>query len=117
MKSILLITERLDANTDNLIQELRHRGQSYVRWNLDHFPRDSFLTFRATGTGFDGTIETEGRIVSFDDISSVWYRSYQASGFPNGLNPDQRQFAEQEVEMVLEALPAVTNWQWVNDPR
>jgi glutathione synthase/RimK-type ligase-like ATP-grasp enzyme len=117
MKSILVITEQLDPNADNLIQELRHRGAPYVRWNLDHFPLDSSLTFRATATGFDGTIETEGRVVPFQDIGSVWYRTYQASGFPAGLNSDQRQFAEQEAEMVLEALPAVTNWQWINDPR
>jgi glutathione synthase/RimK-type ligase-like ATP-grasp enzyme len=75
------------------------------------------LTYRATATGFEGAIETDGRVVPFDDIGSVWYRTYRASGFPAGLNSDQREFAEQEAEMALEALPLVTNWQWINDPR
>jgi hypothetical protein len=67
------------------------------------------LTYRATATGFEGAIETDGRVVPFDDIGSVWYRTYRASGFPAGLNSDQREFAEQEAEMALEALPLVTN--------
>ncbi len=117
MKSILLITEQFDPNVDNLIQELLHRGIPYLRWNLDHYPQDSSLTYRATATGFEGAIETDGRVVSFDDIGSVWYRTYRASGFPAGLNSDQREFAEQEAEMALEALPLVTNWHWINDPR
>jgi glutathione synthase/RimK-type ligase-like ATP-grasp enzyme len=75
------------------------------------------LTYRATATGFEGAIETDGRVVPFDDIGSVWYRTYRASGFPAGLNSDQREFAEQEAETALEALPLVTNWQWINDPR
>jgi glutathione synthase/RimK-type ligase-like ATP-grasp enzyme len=117
LKSILLITEQFDPNADNLIQELRHRGTPYVRFNLDRYPQGSSLTYRATATGFEGAIETDGRVVPLEDIGSVWYRAYRASGFPAGLKPDQREFAEQEAEMVLEALPAVTNWQWINDPR
>ena len=117
MKSILLITEQLDPNVDNLIQELLRRGISYLRWNLDRYPQDSSLTYRATTTGFEGAIETDGRVVSFDDIGSVWYRTYRASGFPAGLNSDQREFAGQEAEMALEALPLVAKWQWINDPR
>ena len=117
MKSILLISEQFDPNVDNLIQILLQRGIPYLRWNLDRYPQDSSLTYQATATRFEGAIETDGRIVSFDDIGSVWYRAYRASGFPAGLNPDQREFAEHEAEMVLEALPLVTNWQWINDPR
>jgi glutathione synthase/RimK-type ligase-like ATP-grasp enzyme len=117
MKSILLITEQLDPNVDNLIQELLRRGIPYLRWNLDRYPQDSSLTYRATTTNFEGAIETDGRTVSFDDIGSVWYRTYRASGFPAGLNSDQREFAGQEAEMALEALPLVTKWQWINDPR
>ena len=117
MKSILLITEQFDPNVDNLIQELLRRGIPYLRWNLDRYPQDSSLTYRATTTGFEGAIETDGRVVSFDDIGSVWYRTYRASGFPAGLNSDQREFAGQEAEMALEALPLVAKWQWINDPR
>ena len=117
MKSILLITEQFDPNVDNLIQELLRRGIPYLRWNLDHYPQDSSLTYRATTTGFEGAIETDGRVASFDDIGSVWYRTYRASGFPAGLNSDQREFAGQEAEMALEALPLVAKWQWINDPR
>jgi glutathione synthase/RimK-type ligase-like ATP-grasp enzyme len=117
MRSILLVTEEFDPNADNLIQELLHRGIPYLRWNLDRYPQDSSLTYRSSATGFEGAIETDGRVVSFDDIGSVWYRTYRASGFPAGLSASQREFAQQEAEMAVEALPLVTKWQWINDPR
>lgn len=117
MKSILLITEQYDANADNLIQELWRRGLPYVRWNLDRYPQESRLTYQATASGFEGEIETDGRVVAFEDIGSVWYRTYRASGFPATLTADQREFAEHEAEMALESLPVVTGWRWINDPR
>jgi glutathione synthase/RimK-type ligase-like ATP-grasp enzyme len=117
MKSILLITEEFDPNTDNLIRELLHRGIPYVRWNLDRYPQHSSLTYRATATSFEGAIETDGRLVAFEDTGSVWYRTYRASGFPDRLNSDQREFAAQEAEMALDALPLVTDWRWINEPR
>ncbi len=117
MKSILLITEQFDPNTDNLIQELLRRGIHYVRWNLDRYPQHSSLSYRATATGFEGVIETDGRVVPLDHIGSVWYRTYRASGFPGHLKSVQREFAEQEAEMALAALPLVTNWRWINHPR
>jgi glutathione synthase/RimK-type ligase-like ATP-grasp enzyme len=117
MKTVLLITEQYDVNADNLIQELRRREVPCVRWNLDRYPHGSSLTYQATATAFEGAIETDGRVVPFEDIGSVWYRTYRATGFPAGLKPEQREFAAHEAEMALEALPATTNWQWINDPR
>src|ERR1700741_2798969 len=102
MKTILLITEQYDANADNLIQELRRRQVPCVRWNLDQYPHGSSLTYQAMATAFAGTITTDGRVVPFEEIGSVWYRSYRASGLPAGLKPEPREFAAQEAEMALE---------------
>jgi glutathione synthase/RimK-type ligase-like ATP-grasp enzyme len=117
MKSILLISEQFDPSVDNLIQVLRHRDVPYVRWNLDRYPSESSVTFRSSTSGLEGTVQTDGRSVSLDTIGSVWYRAYRARGFPEGFSVDQRQFAEQEAEMVIEALPVVADWQWINHPR
>jgi glutathione synthase/RimK-type ligase-like ATP-grasp enzyme len=103
------ILQKAHCAADLYLDDCKHRAACGTH------PR--VLTYRATATGFEGAIETDGRVVPFDDIGSVWYRTYRASGFPAGLNSDQREFAEQEAEMALEALPLVTNWQWINDPR
>jgi len=117
MKTILLVTEQFDPTADCLIQVLRGRGCPVLRWNLDRYPQDSTLTYRALGHEFGGSIATEGRIVPFDHIGSVWYRASRCSGFPTGLKPEELEFAAREAESVLTSLPLITDWLWINEPR
>ncbi len=117
MKTILLVTEQFDPTADHLIQVLRQRGCPVLRWNLDRYPRDSTLTYRASAHEFGGSIATDDRIVPFDVIGSVWYRASRSRGFPTGLKPEEREFAAREAESVLGSLPLVTDWHWINEPR
>ncbi len=117
MKTILLITEQFDPTADNLIQVLRQRGCPVLRWNLDRYPQDSTLTYRVTAHEFGGSIATEGRLVPFDLIGSVWYRASRCRGFPAGLNSEELAFAAREAESALNSLPLVTDWRWLNEPR
>jgi len=117
MKTILLITEQYDPTADNLIQVLRRRGCPVLRWNLDCYPKGSALTYRASAQAFEGAIATDGRVVPFDEIGSVWYRALRCSGFPPDLDSKEQAFAAHEAESMLNALSLVTDWHWVNDPR
>ena len=117
MKTILLITEQFDPTADHLIQVLRRRGCPVLRWNLDRYPQDSTLTYRASADELGGSIATEGRIAPFDLIGSVWYRASHCRGFPPGLKPQEREFAAREAESALNSLPLVTDWRWMNEPR
>ena len=117
MKTILLITEQFDPTADYLIQVLRRRGCPLLRWNLDRYPQDSALTYRASGRGFGGSIATEGRTAPFEDIGSVWYRASRSRGFPVGLKPQELEFAVCEAESALNSLPLATDWRWMNEPR
>jgi hypothetical protein len=93
MKTILLVTEQFDPTADHLIQVLRRRGCPVLRWNLDRYPQESTLTYRASAYQFGGSIATEGRIVPLDLIGSVWYRASRCRGFPAGLKPEEVEFA------------------------
>jgi glutathione synthase/RimK-type ligase-like ATP-grasp enzyme len=117
MKTILLVTEQFDPAADHLIQVLRRRGCPVLRWNLDRYPQDSTLTYRASSHDVGGTIATEGRVVPFERIGSVWYRASRPRGFPAGLKPEEFAFAEREAESALNSLPLVTDWHWINEPR
>ncbi|HLZ05619.1 MAG TPA: hypothetical protein VKR55_26145 [Bradyrhizobium sp.] len=117
MKTVLLITEQFDPTADQLIQVLRGRSCPVLRWNLDRYPQDSTLTYRASGDGLNGSIATDGRIVPFDAIGSAWYRASRCSGFPAGLKPEEREFAAREAESTLGSLPLVADWHWINEPR
>jgi len=117
MKTILLVTEQFDPTADHLIQVLRRRGCPVLRWNLDRYPQESTLTYRASARGFDGSIATEGRIVPLDLIGSVWYRAWHCSGFPANLKPEELEFAAREAESAINSLPLVSDWHWINEPR
>lgn len=117
MKTILLVTEQFDPTSDNLIQVLRERGRPVLRWNLDRYPQASTLTYRVTAHEFGGSIATEGRLVPFDLIGSVWYRASRCRGFPADLKPEELAFAAREAESALNSLPLVTDWRWINEPR
>ena len=36
---------------------------------------------------------------------------------PTDLKPEEREFATREAESALQSLSAVTDWQWINEPR
>ena len=117
MKTILLVTEQFDPTADYLIQVLRRRGCPVLRWNLDRYPQDSTLTYRASVDELGGSIATEGRIVPFDLIGSVWYRASRCRGFPADLQPEELEFAGREAESALNSLPLVADWHWINKPQ
>lgn len=75
------------------------------------------MTYRASTHELGGSIATEGRIVPFDLIGSVWYRASRCSGFPADLKPEELEFAAREAESALNSLPLVTDWHWINEPR
>ena len=71
MKSILLITARFDPAADLLLAELRRRDVPCVRWNTDHFPLDSVLTYRASNSDFGAEFVSDGRRIDLAGIGRV----------------------------------------------
>lgn len=116
MKTILLITARFDPAADMLMEELRRRSAPCFRWNTYEYPLESVLTYRASGGGFAGQIDSDGRSLDINDIGSIWWQWDQPAGFPDDLNPGERRFAETEAQQALSALTTVTEAVWINHP-
>src|SRR5258708_40006819 len=101
MKSILLITARFDPADDLLLAELRRRDVPCVRWNTDHFPLDSVLTYRASNSDFGVEFVSDGRRIDLATIGSIWWQWDQPAGFPIGLGDREKRFAETESQLAL----------------
>ncbi len=116
MKTILLITARFDPAADLLMNELHRRSVPCFRWNTYEYPLESVLTYRASGDGFAGQIHSDDRSLDINDIGSIWWQWDQPAGFPDGLAPGERRFAETEAQQALSALTTVTDAVWINHP-
>jgi len=116
VKTCLLLTEQFEPTADLLVAEMRRRGVPCVRWNLDQFPINSTLTYRACSNIFRTEIVADGRQVDLNDVGSIWCRGIQALGFPPDLSAPDRKFAEAESERALGALCTVASVTWMNHP-
>jgi glutathione synthase/RimK-type ligase-like ATP-grasp enzyme len=116
VRTCLLLTERFEPTADLLVAELRRRAVPCVRWNLDHYPSGSTLTYSASSAGFKTRIVADGRALDLDDVGSVWCRGVQAAGFPDDMSPADRRFAMAEAERMLTALYTIADVRWINHP-
>ena len=88
-----------------------------MRWNLDRFPFDSFLTYRAGSGRYAAELSSDGRKLSLDDVGSVWCRGFRPLGFPDGMDPEGRSFAQDEAQRALDALMTTLQVLWINHPQ
>lgn len=112
----LLITETFEPTADFLLAEMRARQLPCVRWNLDHFPARSELTYRAGDAGVSGEIVTDGRRVPLDQIGSIWCRGFRPLDLPQGLSDDEHEFLRIESQRALDALLTINDVLWINHP-
>ena len=115
-KTCLLVTERLEPTADLLLSELRRRNIPCLRWNLDQFPCNAALTYRASDKHFDGELAIDGRRLDLASIGSIWCRGFRASGFPQDLPDEDRKFVESEAQRALDALMTIMSVRWINHP-
>lgn len=116
MKTCLLLTEQFEPTADLLVAEMRRRGMSCVRWNLDQFPIGSTLTYAASNDSFSTLIDTDGRTIDLDRVGSIWCRGVRALGFPADLADPDRRFAEAESERMLTGFMTIAKARWINHP-
>lgn len=112
----LLIADTYEATADLLVAELRRRGVACMRWNLDRYPLEACLTYRAADDRFEAEIAGDDRRLDLGDVASVWCRGLLASGYPEDLDPQERTFAETGVRRALDALTIACNPLWINHP-
>lgn len=115
-KTCLLITDQLEPTADLLLAELRRCNVPCIRWNLDQYPCNAQLTYRASNDHFGGELAIDGRRLDLASIGGVWCRSFRPTGFPKDLKPEDRKFVENESQRALDALLTIVGVRWINHP-
>jgi len=115
--TVLIVTRDFDPPADVLVDRLRQRKVKFERIHPENVPTLARLTlaFGADGTtaaGFAGP----GVDLDFATVKSVWYRRIDRPTLPEGMRPDEAEFAAAEtVETVLGAFRTLDAF-WVNHP-
>lgn len=112
--TVLILTQPFDVTADGVVDELHRRRVPVFRCNPGDFPRD--LTLVADlGVGWTGGFHLPDREVRLDEIGCAWYRRPTTFEFPDGLNTEERRWAQHEARRavggILAALP-----RWLNHP-
>ena len=102
---ILIVTNKIDAHADLIIQKMHELKIPFFRLNTeDLLTKNSFILSYDKNT-FNGSIRNPLRKLDFSKIKSVWYRRPQRPHLTNIIcNNDERIFIEKETEKVLEGL-------------
>jgi glutathione synthase/RimK-type ligase-like ATP-grasp enzyme len=112
---ILLVTRRDDLTADFLIERLLARGVSYLRFDVDHYLDDVFLTAEFDGHGLKGEVTTPQGSSPLSAVRGVWYRRAMAPRlYRLDLHPDDLAFAEREARHFLEGALGGVPARWVN---
>jgi len=112
---ILLITRRDDFTADYFIERLLDRGARYLRFDVDHYLDDVFITAEFDQRGLSGEIVTPQGRSCLSSVSGVWYRRAMAPSLEYlDLTPSDREFAEREARHFLEGALGSISARWVN---
>ncbi|MGH3924292.1 MAG: MvdC/MvdD family ATP grasp protein, partial [Pseudonocardiaceae bacterium] len=112
--TVLVLTQSCDVTADYVVEELSRRGTPVFRCDPGDFPRTLSLAAELGG-GWTGSLRLPEREVRLQDVGCAWYRRPSAFEFPEGLNPEERRWAQAEARLgvggVLATLP-----RWLNHP-
>jgi glutathione synthase/RimK-type ligase-like ATP-grasp enzyme len=114
---IVIVTQKADMHTDDMIRKLYELRHDPVRLNTDDIPLNTILNFRLDGTDRRGGIKilNSRREINIRDIRSIWWRRPGAYGLPPELSEREREFAQEEINQVLRGL-LPTDCYWVSYP-
>jgi ATP-grasp ribosomal peptide maturase len=112
--TVLILTQPFDVTADGVVDELHRRGVPVFRCNPGDFPRD-LRVVAELGADWTGGLHLPDRGVRLDAIGCAWYRRPTTFEFPEGLNTEERRWAQHEarhgVGGILATLP-----RWLNHP-
>ena len=118
-KRVLIVTNRADLHADIVSAKLAAAGGAPFRLNLDDFPRHFALTLEFAHGRWEGELAhlPSGDTLSVCDIGAVWMRKRASFSFLSAdLAPQERAFAEGEMEHVLFSLLYSLDCYWMSHP-
>ncbi len=115
---IIIVTSQIDPHADAMVLTLKALGHQPIRLNTEDIPLQTVLGFRLQGTDWHGSIKlrTNERVIDVSTIRSIWWRRPGMPRLPSDLSPQEREFAQAEIEHVLASLWASLDCYWVSFP-
>ena len=115
---ILLLTNRKDITADFVVTELRRRCVPFFRFNTEDFPQKTMINILFPYKKTNGYISTcKGKMISFDDIKSVWYRRPSPPIIDGGLDKKEEEFCKAECQRTLYGIWYNLDCFWVSKPQ
>ena len=118
--NILIITNSSDLHADIIVSTLTQKGSTPFRINLDEFPKDFELSFEANQDLWKTTVThlPTGEVLDMNLVKSVWTRKAGNFAFlsEDQYSSQEKAFADQEAEHVLNGLLYSLDCYWMNHP-
>jgi glutathione synthase/RimK-type ligase-like ATP-grasp enzyme len=118
-KRVLIVTNRADVHADLVSDKLAIAGGAPFRLNLDEFPGRFALTWELAHERWEGELShlVTGDTLAIRDIGAVWMRKKASFRFLSAdLAPQERAYAEGEMEHVLFSLLYSLDCYWMSHP-
>lgn len=110
---MLVLTQRMDATADVVIEELNCRGVPVIRSDLDKLT----VAAELVGPRWVGELRVGGRIVRLEDVVGVYYRRPASPSVPPGTDPHIGAWIEAELRWGLRGLlVSLSRARWINWP-
>lgn len=119
MKRILILTNKADLHADIMMSLLLEKNIQPFRLNLDEFPVNFDISQHITQNQSKSTLTylPTGDTLEMDNVGAVWTRKIAEFTFvSDDLSPQEKAFAKQESNHVLNSLLYSLDCYWINHP-
>ena len=116
---VLIVTNQADLHADIVSAKLVAAGGLPFRLNLDEFPKHFALNLELDRGGWEGELThlPTGDTLAVRDIGAVWMRKKSSFRFlSEDLAPQERAYAEGEMEHMLFSLLYSLDCYWMSHP-
>ena len=96
--TVLVVTASYDAAAEHVVEILESAGTHVFRLNTDLFPSEVDIQFQP---GIETVFDDGNKVVSGEQIKSVWYRRHVDPKLPDHLDLGIRDFCERETRAFL----------------
>lgn len=104
MGKILILTHEKDGTSDMVIEKLKKKRISFVRFDTENFPEKIRLTIKLSDGMLSGHIVFRNMTIDMDDISVVWNRRPHKPEINSIKDQTAKEWAEEESHQLLKCL-------------
>lgn len=115
MGKILILTHKKDGTSDMVVEKLKERRVSCIRFDTENFPEKIKLTIKLNSGKLKGQIIFADAVIDLDDIAVVWNRRPHKPEISSIKDAKIKEWAEEESHQLLKCLWGLMEDKfWVN---